>query len=186
MNARAWPRSQRVNHDTVAVHIGSSVRSAPGTEVGRRPRRRSAGKWQWRSSPASTRSRSGETVSRPGHSASSTTALPESIDRLMESDYPEPLNLGQDRMVTINQLVDIVAQIAGVRVTKKHVPSPQGVRGRNSDNTRLRKVLSWEPTISLEEGPAADLCLDRGSDTSATCRADRSPSGAWVGLTSAT
>jgi nucleoside-diphosphate-sugar epimerase len=74
------------------------------------------------------------------------------IDRLMESDYPEPLNLGQDRMVSINQLVDIVAQIAGVRVTKKHVPGPQGVRGRNSDNTRLRKVLSWEPTISLEEG----------------------------------
>jgi nucleoside-diphosphate-sugar epimerase len=55
-------------------------------------------------------------------------------------------------MVTINQLVDIVAQIAGVHVTKKHIPGPQGVRGRNSDNTRLRKVLSWEPTISLEEG----------------------------------
>jgi len=74
------------------------------------------------------------------------------IRRLMDSDYPEPLNLGQDRMVTINQLVDIVAQIAGVRVTKKHVPGPQGVRGRNSDNTQLRKVLGWEPTISLEEG----------------------------------
>ena len=70
----------------------------------------------------------------------------------MRSDFREPLNLGQDRMVTINQLVDIVAQIAGVRVTKKHVPGPQGVRGRNSDNTRLRKVLSWEPTISLEDG----------------------------------
>jgi GDP-D-mannose 3', 5'-epimerase len=74
------------------------------------------------------------------------------IRRLIESDYPEPLNLGQDRMVTINQLVDIVAGIAGVRVTKKHVPGPQGVRGRNSDNTRLRKVLAWEPTISLEDG----------------------------------
>jgi len=74
------------------------------------------------------------------------------IHRLMESAYPEPLNLGQDRTVTINQLVDIVAQIAGVRVTKKHVPGPQGVRGRNSDNTRLRKVLSWEPIIALEDG----------------------------------
>src|SRR5437867_1277709 len=74
------------------------------------------------------------------------------IHRLMESDYAEPLNLGQDRMVTINQLVDLVAQIGGVRVTKKHIPGPQGVRGRNSDNTRLRKVLGWEPTISLEEG----------------------------------
>jgi GDP-D-mannose 3',5'-epimerase len=74
------------------------------------------------------------------------------IRRLIESDYPEPLNLGQDRMVTINQLVDIIAGIAGVRVTKKHVPGPQGVRGRNSDNTRLRKVLGWEPMISLENG----------------------------------
>ena len=74
------------------------------------------------------------------------------IYKLMESDYAEPLNLGQDRMVTINQLVDIVARIAGVPVTKKHVPGPQGVRGRNSDNDRLRKVLGWEPIISLENG----------------------------------
>ena len=74
------------------------------------------------------------------------------IHKLMESDYAEPVNLGQDRMVTINHLVDIVATIAGIRVTEKHVPGPQGVRGRNSDNTRLRQVLGWEPTISLEEG----------------------------------
>jgi GDP-D-mannose 3', 5'-epimerase len=76
------------------------------------------------------------------------------IYKLMQSDYPEPLNLGQDRLVTINQLVDIVASIAGIRVVKKHVPGPQGVRGRNSDNTRLRKILNWEPGISLEEGLA--------------------------------
>ena len=76
------------------------------------------------------------------------------IYKLMQSDYQEPLNLGQDRLVTINQLVDIVASIAGIRVVKKHVPGPQGVRGRNSDNTRLRKVLNWEPGISLEEGLA--------------------------------
>jgi GDP-D-mannose 3', 5'-epimerase len=77
------------------------------------------------------------------------------IHKLMESDYPEPLNLGQDRMVTINELVDIVAKIAGIDVSKKHVPGPQGVRGRNSDNTRLRKVLGWEPEITLEEGLAS-------------------------------
>jgi nucleoside-diphosphate-sugar epimerase len=76
------------------------------------------------------------------------------IYKLMQSDYQEPLNLGQDRLVTINQLVDMVAGIAGVWVVKKHVPGPQGVRGRNSDNTRLRKVLNWEPGISLEEGLA--------------------------------
>jgi GDP-D-mannose 3', 5'-epimerase len=72
--------------------------------------------------------------------------------KLMRSEYREPLNLGQDRLVTINQLADIVAQIAGIAITKKHVPGPQGVRGRNSDNTRLRQVLQWEPEITLEEG----------------------------------
>jgi GDP-D-mannose 3',5'-epimerase len=76
------------------------------------------------------------------------------IYKLIQSDYQEPLNLGQDRLVTINQLVDMVASIAGVRVVKKHVPGPQGVRGRNSDNTRLRKVLNWEPGVPLEEGLA--------------------------------
>ena len=76
------------------------------------------------------------------------------IHRLIRSDYHDPLNLGQDRLLTINELADIVSGIAGIRVTKKHVPGPQGVRGRNSDNTRLRQVLGWEPEISLEEGLA--------------------------------
>jgi nucleoside-diphosphate-sugar epimerase len=74
--------------------------------------------------------------------------------KLMQSDHHEPLNLGQDRMVTINQLADMVAEIAGIRVSKKHIDGPQGVRGRNSDNDRLREVLGWEPGISLEEGLA--------------------------------
>jgi GDP-D-mannose 3', 5'-epimerase len=74
------------------------------------------------------------------------------IYKLMRSDYAEPLNLGQDRMVSINQLADIIAEIAGIRIVKKHVPGPQGVRGRNSDNSRLRQVLDWEPEVSLEEG----------------------------------
>ncbi len=76
------------------------------------------------------------------------------IYKLMKSTYPEPLNLGQDRMVTINQLADMVANIAGIHIVKKHIPGPQGVRGRNSDNTRLREVLGWEPEITLEEGLA--------------------------------
>lgn len=78
----------------------------------------------------------------------------EGIYRLMKSDYHEPLNLGQDRLISINGLADLIAGIAGITITKKHVPGPQGVRGRNSDNTRLRNVLSWEPQISLEEGLA--------------------------------
>ncbi len=77
----------------------------------------------------------------------------EGIYRLMRSDYADPLNLGTDRMVTINELVDIVAGLAGKRILREHdLSKPQGVRGRNSDNTRLREVLRWEPRLSLEEG----------------------------------
>ena len=76
----------------------------------------------------------------------------EGIIRLIDSDYPEPLNLGQDRLISINGLADLVADVAGVEIVKKHVPGPQGVRGRNSDNTRLRDVLGWEPSITLEDG----------------------------------
>ncbi len=78
----------------------------------------------------------------------------EGIYRLMRSDYAEPLNLGQDRLVTINQLSDIIAEAAGIEISREHIPGPQGVRGRNSDNTRLREVLGWEPQVSLEEGLA--------------------------------
>jgi nucleoside-diphosphate-sugar epimerase len=78
----------------------------------------------------------------------------EGIQRLMESDYAEPLNLGQDRLVTINGMADMIADIAGIEIVKKHISGPQGVRGRNSDNTRLMKVLNWVPRISLEEGLA--------------------------------
>jgi len=78
----------------------------------------------------------------------------EGIYRLMRSDYAEPLNLGQDRLVTINELADIIAKIAGIEIVKKHIPGPQGVRGRNSDNSRLEQVLGWAPQISLEEGLA--------------------------------
>jgi len=74
------------------------------------------------------------------------------IYKLMQSDFCKPLNLGQDRLISINGLADLVANAAGVKITKKHISGPQGVRGRNSDNTLLRKVLKWEPAISLEEG----------------------------------
>ena len=79
----------------------------------------------------------------------------EGLMRLMASDYREPLNLGTDRLVTINELVDIVAKIAGKKISKRHdLTKPQGVRGRNSDNSRLRAVLGWEPSITLEDGLA--------------------------------
>jgi nucleoside-diphosphate-sugar epimerase len=76
----------------------------------------------------------------------------EGLTRLMNSDHREPLNLGQDRLISINDLADMAARCAGIQAKRVHVEGPQGVRGRNSDNTRLREVLKWEPQISLEEG----------------------------------
>ena len=70
----------------------------------------------------------------------------------MRSDYHEPLKLGQDRLISINALADLVAGIAGISIAKKHVPAPWGVRGQNSDSSRRRQVLGWEPQILLEEG----------------------------------
>ena len=77
----------------------------------------------------------------------------EGIHRLMRSDHREPINLGQDRMLSIDELVDVVAKIAGKPVKKRYdLSKPQGVRGRNSDNTQLRQVLAWVPQVSLERG----------------------------------
>jgi GDP-D-mannose 3',5'-epimerase len=77
----------------------------------------------------------------------------EGLLRLMESDYRNPLNLGTDELITVDGLVDIVCRIANKRLVKNHnLGKPQGVRGRNSDNTRLREVLAWEPRTRLEDG----------------------------------
>ena len=73
--------------------------------------------------------------------------------RLTASDVREPLNIGSEELVTINQLVDIVEGIAGVTLKRNYnTAAPQGVRGRNSDNTLIKEKLGWAPSISLEEG----------------------------------
>ncbi|MFA4981718.1 MAG: NAD-dependent epimerase/dehydratase family protein [Candidatus Omnitrophota bacterium] len=72
---------------------------------------------------------------------------------LMESDHIEPLNIGSDRLISINKLADMIIAISGKKISKKHnLSAPQGVRGRNSDNTRLRQILGWEPQITYEKG----------------------------------
>ena len=77
----------------------------------------------------------------------------EGLVRLMASDYHDPLNLGNDELISVNGLVELISGIAGKRLVKRHdLTKPQGVRGRNSDNTRLREVLGWEPKISLRQG----------------------------------
>jgi GDP-D-mannose 3',5'-epimerase len=73
--------------------------------------------------------------------------------RLMDSEVSDPINLGSTQLVTINELVDIVEKIAGIEVERNYeLSAPQGVRGRNSDNTMILEKLGWEPTISLEDG----------------------------------
>ena len=73
--------------------------------------------------------------------------------RLMDSDVAEPLNVGSEQLVTINQLVDIVESIADVKLKRRYkLDAPKGVRGRNSDNTLIRQRLGWAPSIRLEEG----------------------------------
>lgn len=87
----------------------------------------------------------------------------EGIHRLMRSDHREPLNLGSDRLVTVNELVDLVATAAGKRIRRRHdCTKPEGVRGRNSDNTRVRTALGWEPQTPLEVGLAATHDWIRG------------------------
>lgn len=73
--------------------------------------------------------------------------------RLMASSHHEPLNLGTEELVSVNGLVELICAIAGKRLTKRHdLSRPQGVRGRNSDNSRLRTVLGWEPQTRLLDG----------------------------------
>jgi len=80
----------------------------------------------------------------------------EGLYRLMHSAHVHPVNLGQTRLVTINQLADMIETISGKRLSRRYDSSrPQGVRGRSSDNTNLRRVLGWEPEVSLEAGLAA-------------------------------
>jgi nucleoside-diphosphate-sugar epimerase len=75
------------------------------------------------------------------------------IDKLMASDYSQPLNLGRSELVSINGTLDIIEKIAGVKVKRKYkLDAPQGVRGRNSDNTLIKEVLGWEPGIDLATG----------------------------------
>ena len=77
----------------------------------------------------------------------------EGLTRLMASDYHDPLNLGTEELISVDGLVDLVCNIAGKRLRKVHaLDKPQGVRGRNSDNSRLRIVLGWEPQTPLAEG----------------------------------
>lgn len=78
----------------------------------------------------------------------------EGLLKLQASDYTKPLNIGSDRLVTIDQLADMVIDISAKVLNRIHVPGPVGVRGRNSDNLRCQEVLDWAPQISLEEGLA--------------------------------
>ena len=76
----------------------------------------------------------------------------EATYRLMQSEVIEPINIGSEEMVTINQLVDTAAKAAGKTVEKEHIDGPLGVRGRNSNNELIREKLGWDYSLTLEEG----------------------------------
>ena len=90
---------------------------------------------------------------------------------LMESDHSKPLNIGSERLVSINELADMIIKISGKRIEKEHdLSAPQGVRGRNADTDLARKILNWEPKVSLEEGLSTtyNWILARCQEDSAT------------------
>ena len=75
------------------------------------------------------------------------------VPAIMHSDILEPINLGSTESVTINQLVDVAEEIGGVELKRRYkLDAPKGVNGRNSDNTKIREYLDWEPNISLRDG----------------------------------
>lgn len=76
----------------------------------------------------------------------------EAVVRLMASDFQGPVNIGSNEMVSINQLIGMIAEIAGKAYSAKHIPGPEGVRGRNSDNRLIEEKLGWAPSKSLREG----------------------------------
>ena len=85
--------------------------------------------------------------------ADSTLNTIQGIQLLLESDCTEPINLGSDELVTINGLVDIVEDIAGIKLDRHYnLDAPKGVNGRNSDNTMIKQVLDWEPDTPLRDG----------------------------------
>ncbi|MET0449320.1 MAG: NAD-dependent dehydratase, partial [Aeromicrobium sp.] len=72
---------------------------------------------------------------------------------ILAGDHVEPVNLGSSELVTINQMIHLLEEIAGITVTREHdLTAPQGVRGRNSDNTMFREIYGWEPSVSLRAG----------------------------------
>ena len=105
-----------------------------------------------------------------GEQTRSFTYIDDTIDgifRIMESDFSAPINLGSSQLVSINELVSIVEAIAGIKLERRYdLSAPQGVRGRNSDNTVIKKVLGWEPSIPLEDGMAKTYAWIREQMTS--------------------
>jgi nucleoside-diphosphate-sugar epimerase len=77
------------------------------------------------------------------------------VQAILESDIREPINLGSSELVTVNQLLDIVEEIAGIKLERRYnLTAPKGVNGRNSDNTKILEYLGWEPSIRLKDGMA--------------------------------
>jgi GDP-D-mannose 3',5'-epimerase len=76
----------------------------------------------------------------------------EGVLRLMKSDFKDPINIGSEEMISMNDMATLIMSFENKKLTIKHIPGPEGVRGRNSNNDLIRKVLGWAPSISLKDG----------------------------------
>ncbi len=82
----------------------------------------------------------------------------EGVVKIFNSSIEEPINLGSDELVTINQLVDLAEELAGIKLKRNYnLTAPRGVNGRNSDNTKILQYLGWEPSIKLRDGLARTM-----------------------------
>ena len=93
----------------------------------------------------------------------------EGILRITKSDFKEPLNLGSTEMVSMNQMMDMVLGFGEKKLSTKHIPGPEGVRGRNSDNALILEQLGWEPTVKLSDGLKVRSALQRRDAWSRKC-----------------
>ena len=147
-----FPRRFRPGHPRRPLSTMFMAPTALTMADAKKPPPPSAAKSSRPSSPANTKSKSGATATRPAASCILTTAC-KGTQAILASDILEPINLGSSELVSINQLVDIVEGIAGIKLKRSYnLKAPKGVNGRNSDNTLIKKYLGWEPSVRLRDG----------------------------------
>ncbi len=157
---RHFREDYRPDHPRAPGSTTSTARTAPGKAAAKKPRRPSAA----RSSRPRVTGKHDIEIWGDGKQTRSFMYIDDclkGVELIMHSDIIEPINLGSNELVTINQLVDIVEDIAGIKLKRHYnLDAPKGVNGRNSDNTLIQKLLDWEPVHQAARRHGKDLPLD--------------------------